>query len=281
MLENKNNIALSFDVEFWHESAWLAPYSTKEMIAKDTFPSSIEKILQTLRENNGRATFFVTRKVTDIHPEIIRRIVHEGHELGIHGPQHKKLKYYNKEEFYTDCKEHMELLKKLTGKQVTGYRAPHFSLTKKTNWLLPTLKKLGFLYDSSAFPKNMGEYGNSKISIQPFRTEEDILEIPVSVGEVSGIRVPFAGGVYFRLLPYKLVTMFLKKMLRKKTTPVLYFHPHELDTETPRITKGPFLKRYLKYFGVRKSFGKFEKLVKEYKTDSIENIFLVNGNLGK
>ena len=47
----------------------------------------------------------------------------------------------------------------ITGKNVLGYRAPSFSITKKSLWAFDILEELGFEYDSSVFPTNHDIYG--------------------------------------------------------------------------------------------------------------------------
>ena len=49
------------------------------------------KILDVLRKNHVRATFFVVGKKVDEHPEIIRQMVKDGHEIGNHSMTHPRL----------------------------------------------------------------------------------------------------------------------------------------------------------------------------------------------
>ena len=53
---------------------------------------------------------------------------------------------------------------------------------------------------------------------------------------------------------------------------IVYFHPHELYEDTPIIEKAPRFKKFLKYYGVKNSLKKFEKLLKSFEFDSVENI---------
>jgi len=268
MSDNNKKIILTFDVELWTEGSWLKPYITEELLKIDTFLNSIRKILSALKNHNGFATFFVTLEVTEKYPEIIEEISDEGHEIGIHGPKHIKLKDYPPSEFKNDLIKQIETIEKITGRKPKGYRAPHFSLNKKTYWALEILKELGFTYDSSIFPKNMGEYGDSKSSKAPYEIIPSLTEIPVSVSSLLGQRFPYAGGIYFRILPFWIFSFFLNKELKNRT-PVIYFHPHELDENTPRIKNGPILRKILKYWGTKNSFKKFEKILKKEKFTSI------------
>jgi len=267
MLGDKK-IALSFDTELWNETEWLKPYTTEEMLKNDPFPESIEKILNLLKKYKSKATFFITLEVTKKYPEILKEISDNGHEIGVHGPKHKKLKDYNPRDFKKDCIEQITLIETITAKKPLGYRAPHFSLNKETFWVLEILKELGFKYDSSLFPINLGEYGISNAKTSPYEIIPGLKEIPISVAEFGKIRIPFAGGIYFRILPFWVFKFFIDHT--SKTRQVnLYFHPHELDTSTPKIKTGPWLRIKLKYWGVNRNLNKFEKLLKKYTTRNI------------
>ena len=50
-------------------------------------------MLDALRESGVRATFFVLGRHVDAHPELIRRISDEGHEIASHGYDHALLTF--------------------------------------------------------------------------------------------------------------------------------------------------------------------------------------------
>ena len=54
-------------------------------------PEVIDEILGSLRERNTKATFFVTGAELESNPELGRRVVSEGHELGNHSYSHKTM----------------------------------------------------------------------------------------------------------------------------------------------------------------------------------------------
>jgi polysaccharide deacetylase family protein (PEP-CTERM system associated) len=272
-IDNNQRIALTFDVELWSEGEWLQPHISPSMCREEIFPDSINRILKTLKDNNSHATFFITLKVTEDYPEIIRDINRNGHEIGVHGPRHFHLNKYTPEGFRQDCEKIISLIMSITGKRPRGFRAAHFSLNRKTMWMLNILKDLGFSYDSSVFPLNMGIYGISESPTTPYLINQAILEIPISVATFGKMRIPFAGGIYFRFLPY-LLFKFLLQRTKKQAFPIVYFHPHELDMNTPRITHGPILRRLLKYWGVNRSFKKFNILITDYRCDSIEGTII-------
>ncbi|MBS1724507.1 MAG: polysaccharide deacetylase family protein [Armatimonadetes bacterium] len=54
-------------------------------------PESMNRILDVLKKENVKATFFVVGKVVEQHPELVRRMMAEGHEVGNHTYSHKRL----------------------------------------------------------------------------------------------------------------------------------------------------------------------------------------------
>ncbi len=279
--ENKK-VALTFDLELWHEGDWLKPFIKDEVNKKDALIESVTPLLMTLKKYNHKATFFVTDKVVRLYPNVIKSIFEEGHEIASHSVGHQKLQRISQETFKKEMGVHCLEIKKITNKSPLGFRAPHFSLNEETSWALPVLEDLGFVYDSSIFPIKTTEYGVKdaprnvyKISKENIATHSEtatLIELPQSTLTTPLGRIPVGGGIYFRLLPLWIFSLMLSIAIKTNSTPMIYFHPHELYSKTPQI-KGPFLKTLLKYWGVKRSFKKFKVLMKKFQFDSIENIW--------
>lgn len=282
---NHKKVALTFDLEFWHEGEWLKPYISPGQHKIDMLTESVTPILALLKKYNARATFFVTAAVSQKYPNLIKQIASEHHEIGSHSIIHTKLHHLTATEFDEGLGKQVALLCQLTGKPPVGFRAPHFSLEQKTAWILPILAKQGFRYDSSLFPIKTPEYGVANAPTEPYRisfanikeaaVNSPLLEIPISIGKIFGFKFPIAGGIYFRLLPFWLFIRLFKKVVGNSTFPILYFHPHELCAATPKIN-GPFLKTTLKYWGTKNSLNKFEKLLSKFEFDTVENRLNIN-----
>lgn len=238
----KKKIILTFDLEFWYDTKFLRkwlPENPADHLIENLRPLSV-----LLKKYDAKATFFVTGKAAERYPDLLKELKEAGHEIASHGYSHKILDGLNKEEFAAEIEKSVGLIEDAVGQKPKGFRAPNFSLSKRTLWALPILKQYGFLYDS----------GN-KIAESP------LIELPVAFW---GIR---PGGVYFRFLPFWLFKFLLCFVDR----PVIYLHPHELDKTTPRFKKGPWLKRKIKYCGINSSFNKLEKLLQSFDCNSIEN----------
>ena len=233
----KGKIILTFDLEFWYDTQFLKKYLPPPP-REDYLIESVEPVLELLRKYNAGATFFTTGEVMEKYPALINQIYSEGHEISCHGYSHKPLGELGREKFAADIRRFVELQTRTIGQKPRGFRAPCLSLVKETDWALPVLAELGFKYHS----------GRTALANSPLK------ELPVG----------FSGGVYFRLLP-----LFLFKKILKRQG-IIYLHPHELLKEAPVIEKAPFFKKFLKYYKVKDSRARLEKLLKSYPFCSVE-----------
>lgn len=99
---------------------------TKVYLTFDDGPSSnTDKILDILAEYDVKATFFVTGKRQEIYLPVYRRIVEEGHTLGMHSFSHRYHEIYaSKEQFSEDLTTLQEFLYDATGVWSRFYRFP-------------------------------------------------------------------------------------------------------------------------------------------------------------
>ncbi len=100
-----NDIALTFDC------AWGA----------EDMPS----ILDILRENNVKATFFVLGEWAEKFPEVIKRMVEEGHDVANHSDTHPHIASLTYENIKKEIKNANDKIEKLTGKTNNLFRAPY------------------------------------------------------------------------------------------------------------------------------------------------------------
>lgn len=88
-------------------------------------PDATPIILDTLREKEVRATFFVLGSHAERWPELVHRISSEGHQLGNHGYFHRKLHF--KSPFYVsrDIRLGIRAIKRAGAPAPQLFRAPH------------------------------------------------------------------------------------------------------------------------------------------------------------
>lgn len=92
----------------------------------DDGPSkNTEKVLDILKKYDVKATFFVIGKEDDFSKKMYKRIVEEGHTLGMHSYSHVyKQIYKSKTAFFQDFDKIHDLLEEVTGEDVKYYRFP-------------------------------------------------------------------------------------------------------------------------------------------------------------
>ena len=92
-----------------------------------------EKILDILKKNDVKATFFVTGRTDDFSKQMYKRIVDEGHTLGMHSYSHVYDEIYASEKAFTqDFEKLYEYLHEVTGEYSKFYRFPGGSSVQDT-----------------------------------------------------------------------------------------------------------------------------------------------------
>ncbi len=225
------------------------------------------QVLEILGNFGVKATFFVLGWIAKHYPSLIKEIHNSGHEIACHSYLHRRITNLTPEEFFTDTKRAKELLEDITGSPVTGYRAPSFSITKKSIWALEILEELGFQYDSSIFPVYHDAYGIPDAPrFQHKLPQADMIEFPPSTHPLFGKNIPVAGGGYFRLFPYWLTKKALARINRVERQPfVFYLHPWEIDPGQPRFEDASLLSRFRHYNNLERTRARFEQLLSDFQ----------------
>lgn len=113
--------------------------------------SQTGKILDVLKKNHVKATFFVTGKEDASSKKMYQRIVKEGHTLAMHSYSHiQNVIYDSKEAFEKDLKQINRCLYEATGVHTKFYRFPGGSSTQNTSLpiqnFIDVLNKNHYLY---------------------------------------------------------------------------------------------------------------------------------------
>lgn len=198
-------------------------------------PANMARFLGWLAEKQARCTFFVVGDIARRYPDLVREIALAGHELACHSDQHLPLDQMTPETFRRDLANNIEALHRCGVPEITGYRAPVFSLTEDTAWAYPILAELGIRYSSSVLPARNPLYGWEGFGRTIRLLAAGVWEIPMSLARLGPLRIPYAGGIYMRLLP-GFLSRFLARRDRTAGRPVLgYFHPYDIDGEQERF----------------------------------------------
>jgi polysaccharide deactylase family protein, PEP-CTERM locus subfamily len=225
------------------------------------------KVLELLARHQTKATFFVLAWVAERHPRLIKQIAECGHEIASHGYGHELVTAQTPELFRADVKKAKQILENLTGSPIQGYRAPGFTITRETLWALPILAEEGYTYDSSVVPirhDHCGLPGADPWHHLRQTASGPIWEVPPSTVNLGAVRLPIAGGSYFRLLPFSVLFLLFKRIERQGRPLVMYFHPWELDPQQPRM-EGPFLSRLFHYLNLGKMESRLSTLLSTFR----------------
>ena len=85
----------------------------------------IDSILETLRANNVKITFFIVGEWADKYPEEVKKISEAGHEIGTHSNTHPHVNNLSAEKNLEEIKISVNKLEKLTNQKITLYRTPY------------------------------------------------------------------------------------------------------------------------------------------------------------
>jgi polysaccharide deacetylase family protein (PEP-CTERM system associated) len=175
---------------------------------------------------------FVLGKLAERFPQVVKEMQADGHEVACHGYEHLEVAQQSPDEFLADVTRAKDLLEQIIGEKVKGYRAPDFSIGRRTLWAFESLVEAGFEYDSSVMPVRHPRYGISDWPVLPVRVNLDransILEAPLATFHALGINWPVGGGGYHRLLP-GFASRYLARQVMRVAPFVLYCHPYEFD----------------------------------------------------
>lgn len=270
--------AFTVDVEDYYQVSAFAESVDKEKWS--TYESRVERnterLLAMLDDRSIQGTFFVLGWVAERHPELVRRIRACGHELACHGFSHDLVYEQSPETFRQETMRSKCCLEDIVGEPVVGYRAASYSITRKSLWALDILAEAGFEYDSSIFPINHDRYGIATAPRFPFRLAlqngASLVEFPLTTWRFLGLKLPVAGGGYFRLLPYAYTRKGLSDVNSDDHAPVVfYLHPWELDTGQPRLN-GSMLSRFRHYTNIDRCEDRLQRLLVDFQWSTMAKV---------
>jgi polysaccharide deacetylase family protein (PEP-CTERM system associated) len=260
---------LSVDVEDWfHVGAF------EEVIERGTWDAQADRverncdqILDLFADAEVSATFFTLGWVAQRHGALLRRIAAAGHEIASHGWDHARVFTMDAKSFAADLERSRKVLEDATGAEVIGYRAPSFSIDRRTPWAYMVLAEQGYAYSSSVAPVVHDHYGwrdAPRFAFKPLPWS-DLVELPVTTAEFAGRRMAAGGGGFFRVLPYAFSRWAIRQVNRREgRAAVFYFHPWEIDPGQPRVADAPLKSRLRHYSRIEGMADKLRQLVHEF-----------------
>jgi len=272
---------LGIDFEDWFHPELIQKYISKEG-NEPRVVEGINKIIELLRKNEAKATFFVVGELLEFKPELLDIILENEHEIAFHTMKHTRIDLPNRREQFQD---EIKQFDKLTGGRSKGFRAPSFSLNNNSSWLIDVLEENNYEYDSSVVPVKTSMYGMPNAERKPYKISRNFLEGDSTVGKIIdfpllvtkflGKKIPAGGGFYLRTLPLRVIENAIKSYEKEKIPGVFYIHSWELTPEfMPRINLSK-KDNFITYHNIDKAYNKMEDLLKKYEFTSFE-FFLQN-----
>ena len=260
---------LSVDVEDWFQVG-----AFESVIERDDWNSladrverNVHAILDMFDEAQVKATFFALGWVAQRHGGLMHEIVVRGHELASHGWDHGRVFRMERKAFAEDIARARKVLEDAAGVRVVGYRAPSFSIDRRTPWAFMELAEQGYAYSSSVAPIGHDHYGwpdAPRFAFRPLPWSE-LVELPVTTAMFAGKRLAAGGGGFFRVIPYAFTRWAIRQVNGREGRPaIFYFHPWEIDPGQPRVAGAPLKSRLRHYASLEKMAGKLRQLVHEF-----------------
>ena len=269
--------AMSVDVEdYFQVSAF------DRVVSRDTWASfesrvvaNTHRLLDLFDETGVKATFFTLGWIASHHPQLVRDIAVRGHEIASHGYHHQLVYTLTPGQFRDDVRAARSTLEDITGQPVLGFRAPSFSIVATSLWALDVLIEEGYVYDTSIFPIHHDRYGIPDAPRHVHRIDRpsgSIIEVPPSTVRIRSVKLPVAGGGYFRLLPYAFTRWGVRRVNRVDRAPVMfYLHPWEIDPDQPRMAVGP-VTRWRHYSGLHRTAARLRRLVTDFRFGTVASV---------
>ena len=206
------------------------------------------RILDVLKQNNVKATFFCTGNFAENAPEVMQRIMDEGHEVACHGVDHSQPKA-------TDFAMSKQIVERVTGRTVYGYRQPRMFAVSDEE-----IEKAGYRYNSSLNPAFIpGRYMHLR-EPRTWFMKGGVMQIPASV--TPWLRFPLFW-LSLHNLPERLYHWLVRRTLKHDGYFVTYFHPWEFyDLKEHPEFKMPYI---IRNHSGREMVQRLDRLVKMLK----------------
>lgn len=273
--------AMTVDVEDYFQVSAFEPHVNRDQWHqhKCRVEGNTERILELFSAHNVQGTFFTLGWVAERFPDLVRKIVDNGHELASHGWEHIRVSAQTPKEFRADVSRTRKLLEDISGKPVIGYRAASYSIGVNESWAWQELAEAGYRYSSSIVPISHDHYGIPDASRFPFHVVDGkLLEIPISTVSLAGRNINCGGGGWFRLFPYAFSRWALKQVnAGERQAGIFYFHPWEIDAGQPRPEGLGMKTRFRHYLNLHRTYGRLERLLSDFNWGRMDDIFLKKG----
>lgn len=263
--------AMTIDVEdYFHVAAFkdvIKPEDWSQWPSRSD--ASTRQILDLFDEASIKATFFVLGWVAERNGALVQEIARRGHEVASHGYSHQLIYTQSPDLFREETQRSKAILEDTLGVAINGYRAASYSITRRSLWAIEILAELGFTWDSSIFPTRHDNYGIPGSPEQPYQiatpSGSRITEFPLTMAKFGPLKLPAAGGGYFRQYPYWLSRLLFRRASDNGKRPqIFYLHPWEIDPDQPRIPGASWFSRFRHYTNLARCEDRLKNLLRDF-----------------
>jgi polysaccharide deacetylase family protein (PEP-CTERM system associated) len=276
VLKDEIRNAFTIDVEdYFQVSAFAQHIKRSEWNSWDCrVERNVDLILSMLDKHNTKATFFTLGWIAERYPLLISKIANQGHEVASHGYGHERASDLSKDAFLQDISVAKRILEDVIGSEVSGYRAPSFSIGKSNLWAFDCIRDAGYRYSSSVYPIQHDHYGMPDSPRFSYLVRPNLLEIPVTTLRLFGRNLPSSGGGYFRLFPYALSRwMPCRANKNDNQSGIFYFHPWEVDPLQPRIPSIGLKTKFRHYVNIGRMEARLNQLLGDFNWGRMDQVF--------
>ncbi|GBU06759.1 polysaccharide deacetylase [Bacteroidales bacterium] len=211
-------ILLSFDIEeFDMPMEYGRSISFEEQM--DVSKQGTEKILSLLSNNGVKATFYVTANFALHAPQLVHKIIVQGHELASHGLYHSNFEIAH-------LAQSKEILEDIGKTKIKGYRMARMMPVSEKE-----VAKAGYAYNSSINPTYLPGRYNKLYEPRSYFMREGVWQLPASVTPM--FRFPLFW-LSFHNLPLYIYQLLAKWAIGKDGYLNVYFHPWEFMEIGPK-----------------------------------------------
>ena len=268
--------ALSVDIEDWfHVGAFEKTIRREDWDGLQCrVEGNTDAVLNLFAAADVKATFFTLGWVASRYPALMRRITDAGHEVASHGWDHIRVFTMTPNQFADDLVRTRKTLEDASGVEVTGYRAPSFSIDKRTPWAHQVLADAGYTYSSSVAPVVHDHYGWPEAPRFAFRpvAGSGLIELPVTTAKFAGRTLAAGGGGFFRLLPYGFSRWAFKQVNSAGEPGIFYFHPWEIDPGQPRVPDAPLRSKIRHYTNLDVMASKLNRIMVAFEWGRVDAV---------
>ena len=264
----KKYAVISMDVEDWYHT-----YFPKDNVDRSiSLLDGLDVALNIMNQKRISGSFFVVGEIAEQLSEKLRAMESSGHDIALHNWQHIRPTDMTLQDYREQLIRSKEVLERILGHSVAGYRAPSFGIDDERFAIVNSL----FKYDSSMIkPQKSAKYGqihmNGFTEIFPTIYKcNQFVEFEVSTQNIGGVNLLLGGG-YIRMLPWFFMKRMIYKYLKTGKTYIMYIHPIDLSAKSIPNVKHMGLGRYLRtHIGRKNMAQRFETVIQMLEDDGYE-----------